>query len=327
MLKLETKIVDWKLKVPFTISRETHYSIPCIQVTLTDENGRIGRGEAVGVDYAGETPATMLAQIEAVRDKIEAGITLQSLQSLLPHGGARNGIDCALWDLIAKQSGVAAWKAAGLATFEPRQTAFSFGIMDESELRATAKQFAHFPLLKVKTNRERGLDPVRIIHEVTPHARFIVDPNQAWGLDELIGFIPEYERLNIALLEQPVAVDNDDVLRGLSLPVPIAADEAFNDRSDIPGFVGKYQVLNIKLDKTGGLTEALACARAGLDQGFRLMVGCMVGSSLSMAPGVIIAQLSDYVDLDGPLLQSEDVAYPLTYEHGNVSVPLPQLWG
>jgi L-Ala-D/L-Glu epimerase len=327
MLKLETRIVDWKLKVPFTISRETLYSIPCIQVILTDENGITGRGEAVGVDYAGETPATMLGQIESVRGLIEAGITLVSLQPLLPHGGARNGVDCALWDLIAKQSGVPAWKMAGLTSFDPRPTAFSFGIMDFAELRETAKQYAHFPLLKVKTNRELGLDPVRIIHEVAPNARFIVDPNQAWGVEELTHFIPDYERLNIVLLEQPVTIDNDEVLRGLALPVPIAADEAFNDRSDIPGFAGKYQVLNIKLDKTGGLTEALACARLGLDGGFRLMVGCMVGSSLSMAPGTIIAQMSDYVDLDGPLLQAEDVENPVSYDGGMITPPMAALWG
>jgi L-Ala-D/L-Glu epimerase len=327
MLKLDIVIVDWLLREPFTISRETITSIPCIQVTLTDEQGVIGRGEAVGVDYAGETPALMVAQIEAVRAEIEAGITLALLQSLLPHGGARNAVDCALWDLIAKQSGVPAWQAAGLGSFEPRPTAFSFGIMEEGALRETARRYAHFPLLKVKTNRELGLDPVRIIHEVAPHARFIVDPNQAWGADELTRFAHDFERLNVALLEQPVAIDNDEVLRGLSLPIPVAADEAFNDRSDIPGFAGKYQVLNIKLDKTGGLTEALACAHAGIDAGYGIMVGCMVGSSLSMAPGTIIAQLSDYVDLDGPLLQVDDVSHPVTYDGGMITPPSSQLWG
>ncbi len=327
MLKLETKIIDWQLKVPFTISRETLYSIPCIQVILTDQNGNRGHGEAVGVDYAGETPATMLDQIEAIRGLIEDDMTLEALQSSLPHGGARNGVDCALWDLRAKQSGVPAWKSAGLASLEPRPTAFSFGIMHEAELRETAKKYAHFPLLKVKTNSELGLDPVRIIHEIAPHAHFIVDPNQAWGLDELTRFIPDYEKFNIAVLEQPLPIGNDEALRGLSLPVLIAADEGFNDRSDIPDLALKYQVLNIKLDKTGGLTEALACAHLGLKAGFRLMVGCMVGSSLSMAPGTIIAQLSDYVDLDGPLLQNGDVENPLSYDNGMISPPVAALWG
>ena len=168
---------------------------------------------------------------------------------------------------------------------------------------------------------------MRIIHEIAPNARFIVDPNQAWGAAELNRFAPDLKQLNVALLEQPVAIDNDEVLRGLSLSVPVAADEAFNTRSDIPGFAGKYQVLNIKLDKTGGLTEALACAHAGIDAGYGIMVGCMVGSSLSMAPGTIIAQLSDYVDLDGPLLQADDVAHPVTYDGGMIMPPSSQLWG
>jgi L-Ala-D/L-Glu epimerase len=327
MLKIEAKIIDWPLKVPFQISRETMYSVPCIQITLTDAQGRVGRGEAVGVDYAGETPDTMIAQIEAVRATIEAGVTLETLQPLLPPGGARNGVDCALWDLLAKQSGTPAWKAAGLTDFQTRPTAFSFGIMDEAALRDTARKYAHFPLLKIKTNKELGLDPVRIIHEEAPRAKFIVDPNQAWGAADLNRFMPHMTALNIALLEQPVAVHEDEMLRGLSLPAPVAADEAFTDRSGIPGFVGKYQVLNIKLDKTGGLTEAMACVHAGRAAGFGLMIGCMVGSSLSMAPGTIVAQYCDFVDLDGPLLQSTDVGHPLNYEGGMISTPTPNLWG
>jgi L-Ala-D/L-Glu epimerase len=327
MLKLETTIVDWPLREPFVISRVTHYSVPCIQVKLTDERGYVGRGEAVGVDYAGESPETMIMQLETVRDIIESGVTLVSLQPLLPHGGARNAVDCALWDLMAKQSDVPAWKAAGLKEFEPRATAFTFGIMDEAALRETARRFTHFPLLKVKTNFELGLDPVRIVHEEVPDARLIVDPNQAWGANELRRFAPDFEHLKVAILEQPVAVGDDKILRQISLPVPIAADEAFQDRSDIAGFAGKYQVLNIKLDKTGGLTEALACAHLGREHGFGIMVGCMVGSSLSMAPAMIIAQLSDYVDLDGPLLQADDVDHPIAYKGGMISPPTPALWG
>jgi L-Ala-D/L-Glu epimerase len=327
MLILDIAIIEWPLLEPFTISRETLYSIHCIQVTLTDKNGHRGRGEAVGIDYAGETPASMVEQIEAVRGVIEGGIALVELQSLMPYGGARNAVDCALWDLISKQSNIAAWKTAGQTSFVAKPTAFSFGIMDEAALRQTARRYAHFPLLKIKTDRERGLDPVRIIHEIAPNARFIVDPNQAWGADELTRLHPDFERLNVVLLEQPVAVQDDDLLRGFSLPIPVAADEAFNTRADIPDFVGKYQVLNIKLDKTGGLTEALACAKAGKQAGFGLMVGCMAGSSLSMAPGTIVAQMCDYVDLDGPLLQSDDVDHPVTYDGGMIAPPSSPLWG
>ena len=327
MLKLDVTTVNWSLREPFTISRETISSTVCIQVTLWDTRGYHGRGEAVGIDYAGETPASMIAQIEEIRRAIEAGVTRDGLQRLLPYGGARNAVDCALWDLEAKRSGTPVWQAAGLDRFEARPTAYSFGIMDEPMLRATARRFADFSLLKVKTDKEHGLDPVRILHEEVPNARFIVDPNQAWSAADLRQFAPHFEQLNVALLEQPVAVADDEVLRGLKLPVSVAADEAFNTRADIPGFVGKYQVLNIKLDKTGGLTEALACAKAGRDAGFGLMVGCMIGSSLSMAPGTIIAQICDYIDLDGPLLQAADVDHPITYEGGMIAPPTSQLWG
>ena len=326
-MKIATRIVTWPLRQPFTIARDTWTSIRCIQVTLTDPQGNIGRGEAVGVDYAGETPESMLAEIEVVRPKIDSSLTLKSLQPLLPAGGARNALDCALWDLNAKRSGVPAWRAAGLANFAPRPTSFTFGIMAEQLLSSGARSHANFPLLKVKTDRDHGLDPARIVHEAAPNARLILDPNASWGEAELRRFSPEFGKLNIVLLEQPVDPHEDEILRAIPLPIPVAADEAFSDRQSIAALKGKYQVLNIKLDKTGGLSEALVCARSGLEQGYRLMVGCMVGSSLSMAPGVVIAQLCDYVDLDGPLLQSSDVAHPLDYLDGRVGTPSPALWG
>lgn len=327
MLKLEAAQVNWPLTVPFAIARDTQHDIPCIQVRLTDEKGHSGRAEAVGVDYAGETPASMLAEIEAVRSAIEAGVSRQQLQALLPAGGARNAIDCALWDLEAKQTGIPVWSIAGLPCPSARATAFTLGMMSEDSLREAARAHAHFQFLKIKTDRASGLEPVRIVHELAPHARLIVDPNESWGAGELRRFAPQLLALNVALLEQPVAPRQDDLLASMKLPVPIAADEAFDDRSSLPKLAGKYQVLNIKLDKTGGLTEALACARAGQAQGFRLMVGCMVGSSLSMAPGTLIAQLCDFVDLDGPLLQSADCDHPIVYRDGLIGVPSPLLWG
>jgi L-Ala-D/L-Glu epimerase len=326
-MKLETKIVDWPLRQPFKIARDTWHSIACIQVTLSDDQGNVGWGEAVGVDYVGETPATMLAQIEAIRPRVDAQLTLATLQPLLPAGGARNALDCALWDLLAKRSGVPAWKSAGLKRFEPVATSFTFGMMGEQQLRISARNHAHFPLLKVKTDREHGLEPARIVHAQAPKARLILDANASWGETELRKYAPEFAALNIVLLEQPVDPHADEILKTVTLPIPVAADEAFKDRSSIAALAGKYQVLNIKLDKTGGLTEALACAQAGLEQGYRLMVGCMVGSSLSMAPGVVIAQLCDYVDLDGPLLQSRDVDHAIEYADGKIGVPARALWG
>lgn len=327
MTRLEATEVRWPLEVPFTISRDTSHDIPCIQVRLEDARGRVGRAEAVGVDYAGETTASILAQIAAIAPRVEAGLSREALQELLPAGGARNALDCALWDLEAKQTGMPVWQRAALPQPRPQPTAFTLGMMAEAALRETVRAHAHFRVLKVKTDLAHGLDPVRIVHEVAPAARLIVDPNASWRAEELLRWGPQLPSLNVALLEQPIAPEVDDALRGLRLPVPVAADEAFDDRASLPDLVGKYQVLNIKLDKTGGLTEALACARAGLAHGFRLMVGCMVGSSLSMAPGALIAQLCDFVDLDGPLLQSRDCDHPIEYRDGLIGVPSPQLWG
>lgn len=324
---MDISVIWWQLTVPFTIARETQTAIGCIQLVLTDAAGLRGRAEAIGVDYDGETPETMVAQIEALRPRIEAGLTITDAQALLPAGGARNALDCALWDLAAKQSGIPAWQAAGLASFEPRPTAFTLGIMDETALRIAARKHGDFALLKIKTDRSHGLDPVRIVHEEVPQARLIVDANELWGEAELRRFSGQLEGLNVALLEQPVHPDDDEVLRRIALPVPVAADEAFDDRASLAGLAGKYQVLNIKLDKSGGLTEALACAHAARAQGFGLMIGCMAGSSLSMAPGVIIAQLSSFVDLDGPLLQDSDVANPVAYHGGFIGTPAPALWG
>jgi L-Ala-D/L-Glu epimerase len=325
-MQLTIKTVRWPLKSPFTIARETIHDLSCIWVELRD-GYHIGRAESVGVDYHGETPDTITAQIEAVRSVIEAGIDRAALQTLLGYGGARQAIDCALWDLEAKKSGVPAWKTAGLSAIQPVHTALTFGIMDEAQLRMQAKAAARYKFLKVKTDGAHGLDPVRIVHEMAPHAKLIVDANEGWSAADLELYAPHFEGLGVALLEQPISHKNDEALRGLSLPVPVAADEAFNTSADIAGLIGKYQVLNIKLDKTGGLTEALASAKLGQQHGFRLMVGCMVGSSLGMAPAHIIAQMCDFVDLDGPLLQATDCDHPIAYQEGCMGIPEAALWG
>jgi L-Ala-D/L-Glu epimerase len=325
-MHLSVNTMRWPLKTPFTIARETIHDLPCVWVELRDGD-YIGRAESVGVDYHGETPETITAQIKTVRNAIEAGIDRAALQTLLPHGGARQAIDCALWDLEAKKSGIPAWKTAGLSDIEPVHTALTFGMMDEAQLRIEAKAAAGYKFLKVKTDGSHGLDPVRVVHEMAPNAKLIVDANEGWRAADLERYAPHFEGLGVALLEQPISHNDDDALHGLSLPVPVAADEAFNTSADIAGLVGKYQVLNIKLDKTGGLTEALKSAKLGQELGFRLMVGCMVGSSLGMAPAHIIAQMCDYVDLDGPLLQAADCDHPIIYQGGCMGIPEAALWG
>ena len=327
MLSMVVAEIDWPLHRPFRIARATQTSIPAIEITLTDAAGNVGHGEALGVDYAGETPATMVAQLEAIRDAIEVGISLADAQVLLPAGGARNALDCALWDLRAKASGVRAWRAAGLAPMTPVATAFTIGIMAEPDLRAAVRARSDFAVLKVKTDAARGLDPVRLVHEEAPHARLIVDANEGWGEAELRRFAGSLAALGVVLLEQPVTVADDALLRRVTLPVPVAADEAFNDRRDLAGLCDRYQVVNIKLDKTGGLTEALACAHAARAHRFGVMVGCMAGSSLSMAPATLVAQFADFVDLDGPLLQIGDIVPAIAYRDGMIEPPLPALWG
>jgi L-Ala-D/L-Glu epimerase len=327
MLRVDTAFVSWPLHVPFTIARETQTVIDCVHLTLTDAAGNRGRSESIGVDYAGEMPPDVMAALEAARTRIEAGVTLAEAQNLFPAGGARNALDCALWDLEAKRSGVHAWMSAGLPNFDPRQTAFTLGMMGEGALRRAAAAHSDFAFLKVKTDRDHGLDPVRIVHEAAPNAQLIVDPNESWGDMELRRFAGKLEALNVTLLEQPVDHKDDEMLRHITLPVPVAADEAFDDRASFGKLAGKYQVINIKLDKTGGLTEALACARQGRVEGYALMIGCMAGSSLGMAPAALVSQLCDFVDLDGPLLQSDDVAAPMLYDKGMMAMPTPALWG
>jgi L-Ala-D/L-Glu epimerase len=317
----------WPLREPFRISRRTEYDVPCVQVRLTDATGNAGRGEALGVDYDGETMDSMMQQITGVQDALTRGATRLELQKMLPAGGARNALDCAMWDLEAKQTGVPAWKRAQLPALASVETAFTIGIMDETELRKKVKHLTTYTILKVKTNFDLGLEPVRIVNQAVPHAQLIVDPNQSWTPVQLMSYQHELVGLNVVLVEQPLPVGGDDELLDLRLTVPTAADESFTDAASIATLKDKYDVLNIKLDKTGGLTEALACVQQAKTHGLKLMVGCMLGSSLSMAPGILIAQLCDFVDLDGPLLQSFDCDHPLTYNGSFVSAPTPALWG
>jgi L-Ala-D/L-Glu epimerase len=327
MISVYAERVRWPLRQPFRISRGVEYDVDCIHVKLTDENGFVGRGEALGVNYAGESSETMLQQVAAVTNAIARGISRDELQPLLPAGGARNAIDCALWDLEAKRSGIPAWQRAQLPALASVETAFTVGLMDENELRQYAKNLTAYTMLKIKTNAEFGLEPIRIVHNAVLNARLIVDPNQSWTASMLVKYQQELVDLNVVLLEQPLPVGDDDELINVRSAVPIAADESFTDASSILALSKKYDVLNIKLDKTGGLTEALQCAHQAKSLGLKLMVGCMLGSSLSMAPGMLIAQLCDFVDLDGPLLQAEDCDNPLTYTGSQVSPPSAALWG
>jgi L-alanine-DL-glutamate epimerase-like enolase superfamily enzyme len=327
VIHVAVKVERWEMREVFATSRDAITHIPVILVTLTDDAGRTGRGEAAGVDYDGETPERMAAEVRSVANRIDGGLDYGTLAALLPPGGARNALDCALWDLRAKQTGVRAWQAASLCAPGPVTTVLTIGLGDEADTRRKAREATAYPLLKLKLDADRNLDIVRIVREEHPRARILVDANQAWTRPQLEKLLPGLLAAGVELVEQPVPRGEDASLDGLISPIPLAADESCKDRSSFPMLAGRYTYINIKLDKCGGLTEALAMQAEAPRHGFGLMVGNMCGTSLAMAPAFLIAQSCSFIDLDGPLLQKLDRAAPIRFEAGTMSVPEPALWG
>lgn len=317
----------WPLKEPFVIARGTQTEQPVLEVCLTDAGGRRGLGEACGVPYAGETPASMMRDIEPLRDAIERGIDRQALLGLLSPGGARFALDAALWDLEARRSGTSAFAIAGI---EPRPVAVSrtIGIRSTEAHEAAARALSGYGTLKIKVDASDPVAAVEATRRGAPAARLIVDPNQSWSPDMLREFAPWMATLGVALLEQPIPVGAEAELDGFESRVPLCADELIDDIADLAKAKGRFAYVNIKLDKTGGLTAALMLAKAAREAGFGLMVGCMNGSSLCMAPAMVLAQWCAFVDLDGPLLQAGDVEHGFEYDNGRVAHPhKPMLWG
>ena len=327
MLNCVTRTEAWEMKEPFEISRDVITHLHVLYVELTDAQGRKGVAEAAGVDYDGETPESIARRIQAVASKLHGGLSGADLLRLLPAGGARNALDCALWDLRAKQTGRRAWRAAGLAGLEPVLTDYTLGLGDQATTRRKARAARDYPLLKLKVDASRHVDVVRMVKEEHPQARIMVDANQAWSLELLEELLPGLHSLGVELVEQPLPRGEDARLDGLASPVPLAADESCTDRSSLANLVGRYRYVNIKLDKCGGLTEALAMAEEARALGLGLMVGNMCGTSLAMAPAFLLAQQCEYVDLDGPLLQQLDRATPLHYHDGRIDPPIAALWG
>ena len=324
-LKVEKRA--WPMHEPFAISRGVQTETDTVIVTLTDEAGHRGRGEGCGVAYAGETVHGMMAQIEVVRAPVEAGADRTDLLALLPPGGARCALDAALWDLEAKQSGTTAFALAGVETPTAKETAFTIGIRDVAGYEVAAAARARHALLKIKVGQDDPLAAVRSARRGAPDSAFIVDPNQSWSVETLMAMAPSLADLGVVLLEQPIRVGDEAGLDGWTSPVPLCADELINGVGDLDRAAGRFSTINIKLDKTGGLTEGLALAQAARSRGFDLMVGCMAGSSLSMAPAMVLAQQCVFVDLDGPLLQSEDWSDGLSYKDGVVQIPEASFWG
>lgn len=323
--QLTVKPHSWKLAKPFKISREEHTSSDVVICEISDGK-HTGRSEAAGVSYHGETVESIIAQVEAAATAVAEDISREALEDLMPAGGARNVIDCALWDLEAKQSGKTVWEAIGWQP-KPVTTVYTVGIDDAENMRKDAADHNDFAMIKVKVGIGDPLQQIAAIRSGAPNSDIVIDANQAWTVDDLVRYAGDLKELGVTMIEQPLATDADETLRGFQSPLPLCADESCDTAADLERLKGLYSVVNIKLDKTGGLTEALNLAAKAEAMGFDLMVGNMLGSSLAMAPAFVIAQRCKYVDIDGPLLQAEDCDHAMHYEHGVVQVFEPALWG
>jgi L-alanine-DL-glutamate epimerase-like enolase superfamily enzyme len=324
---LLTKTEQWLLKAPFRVTGHMWEHLDVLLVSL-ERDGYVGRGEAAGVYYKNDTPATMIRQVEAMRSRIEMGINREALQKLLAPGGARNALDCALWDLEAKVTGHTVWQIARLEKPRTLLTTFTCGADKPANMAAAARAYSEARAIKVKlTGTPDDADRVRAIREARPLVWLGVDGNQGFtsraALEDLL---PALAEARVALIEQPFPIGQDALLDGLKSPIPIAADESVQSLADIPPLVGRYQVVNIKLDKAGGLTEGLAMASMAEELGLDCMVGNMLGTSLAMAPAYLVGQLCKVVDLDGPAFLKTDRHDHVRYVDGLIECP-DSVWG
>ncbi len=306
----------------FTISRGSRTEAVVVRVEIQG-GGFCGQGECVPYKRYGETVESVMAQIEGLPSTFGRA----ELQKLLSPGAARNAVDCALWDLEAKKAGKPAWQLAGLDAPGPQETAFTLSLDTPENMLLDAQRNAARPLLKIKLGTDDDIARIEAVRKGAPDSRIIVDANEGWTPESYERMAPVLVRLGVDMVEQPLPAGEDDALLGLDRVLPVCADESCHDRTSLPGLKGKYDMVNIKLDKTGGLTEALALRESALREGYKIMVGCMVGSSLAMAPAMLVAQGADVVDLDGPLLLASDRRHGLRYERGNVFPPERDLWG
>ncbi len=312
----------FKLAEVFTISRGSRTEAKVLTVRV-ERDGVVGVGECVPYARYDET-------LDSVTDEVmglPADISRAELQAALPAGAARNAVDCALWDLEAKSQGKRVWDLLGLPAPMPEITAYTLSLAEPDAMEVSARKNAHRPLLKIKLGTPDDMPRLEAVRRGAPETPIIIDANEGWTADVYSDLAPHLVRLGVKLVEQPLPAGEDDMLAEIARPLPVCADEACHDRASLPNLIGKYDVINIKLDKTGGLTEALELKREGLDEGYGVMVGCMVGSSLAMAPATILAQGVAFTDLDGPLLLAEDRDTPLTFDDKGVHAPDANLWG
>jgi L-alanine-DL-glutamate epimerase-like enolase superfamily enzyme len=324
--ELSVGVERWPIRGEFTISRGSKREAVVVVVSVRD-GGFAGKGEGVPYARYGESVESVVQAIEACAGWLSQGLDRVGLQALLPPGAARNALDCALWDLEAKVSGRSAAELAGLAPLHAIETAFTISLASPEVMAARAREAAHYPLLKLKLGGDGDEERLAAVREAMPKVRLIADANEAWPASDVERLLTAAQDAGVELVEQPLPAGQDAVLQHIVRAVPICADESVHDRASLQTIAECYDAVNIKLDKTGGLTEALATAAEARRLGLRLMVGCMVSTSLAMAPALLLAQDADFVDLDGPLLLARDRVPGLAYSSGTVMPPPATLWG
>ena len=323
---VQVRVEAWPIRDGFTIARGSK-SEAVVVVAEIEADGVTGRGECVPYARYGERVSGVMETIEGCIGPLTRGLTRLGLQKLLPPGAARNALDCALWDLEAKLSGRSAAELAGIPPPHPVQTAFTLSLASPEAMAAAARKAAPYPLLKLKLGGDGDAERLAAIREAVPNARLIADANEAWHVADLEHLFLAAKKAGVELIEQPLPAGEDEPLAHADRIIPICADESVHDRVSLAHLAGRYDAVNIKLDKTGGLTEALATAREARKLGLKIMVGSMVATSLAIAPALLLAQDADWVDLDGPLLLERDRDPGLTYVSGTVSPPASALWG
>ncbi|WP_085908870.1 N-acetyl-D-Glu racemase DgcA [Kiloniella majae] len=323
--KVTISSTPWPIRGSFTISRGSKTEAVVLNVYI-EEDGIKAQGECVPYPRYGESVESVTAQINEILPALEGGMTRTELQTAMPAGAGRFAVDAALWDLEAKKAGKRAWEMAGIP-MEPATTVYTLSLSDPETMEQDARDNQDKPLLKLKLGGEGDLARVAAVRKGHPTARIVVDANEAWTKEVYNAIVPELVKLGVEMIEQPFPAGDDDLLKELDRPITICADESCHDRASLPKLVGKYDMINIKLDKTGGLTEALAMKLEAEKLGFEIMTGCMLGSSLAMAPAMVVAQGSKVVDLDAPLLLAEDCEPGLVFTGVEIAPPEKALWG
>lgn len=321
-----TFVESWPIRGSFTISRGSKTDAEVI-VCKISAGGHTGWGECVPYARYGESLNSVAAQIAAVGPMVVEGADHSAVLAVMPPGAARNAVDCAFWDLEAKSSGVPVHKVVCARPPGPVVTAVTISLGDLEGMAREARKQAHRPLLKVKLGGKGDIDRIHAVTAAAPASKIILDANEGWSPDNIADLMKAAATANVVLIEQPLPAGKDAILAEIPHPVPVCADESAHVSSDLAGLVGRYDCINIKLDKTGGLTEAAIMHRKAKEMGFTVMIGCMVGTSLAMAPAILLAQDAEFIDLDGPLILEKDRTCGLSYSGSVVSPPMPQLWG